>query len=82
VIFVISIVAIVSDCLKKIPYWSYVQMKSIRIIKIREMPCFVGILPTCFFYKSYILSADYPLWSFLNRGGASLKGIFFLFHGR
>lgn len=26
VIFVISIVAIVSDCLKKIPYWSYVEM--------------------------------------------------------
>ena len=26
VIFVISIVAIVSDCLKKIPYWSYVVM--------------------------------------------------------
>lgn len=25
VIFVISIVAIVSDCLKKIPYWSYVE---------------------------------------------------------
>ena len=23
-----------------------------------------------------------PLWSFLNRGGASLKSIFFLFHGR
>ena len=26
VILVISIVAIVSDCLKKIPYWSYVEM--------------------------------------------------------
>ena len=41
------------------------QMKSIRIIKIsyHKKPrnaVFWGILPTCFFYyKSYILSADF-----------------------
>ena len=39
VIFVISIVAIVSDCLKKIPYWSYVEMIILSGFQIcYEMP--------------------------------------------
>lgn len=95
------------------------QMNSTRIIKISyhkkpKNAVFWGILPTCFFYyKSYILSADFakygktvqftplirskivvkifgittldfapPFGVFLNRGGASLKGIFSLFHER
>ena len=94
------------------------QMNKTLIIKISyhkepRNAVFWGILPTYFFYyKSYILSADFakygktmqftplirskivvkiirittldfaPLGIFLNRGGASLKGIFSLFHGR
>lgn len=102
-------------CHRTLPW----QMKSTRIIKISyhkkpKNAVFWGIMPTCFFYyKSYILSADFakygktvqfiplirskivvkifriatldfapPFGVFLNRGGTSLKSIFFLFHGR